>query len=116
METAGRGGSSNRQGVRARLARSLAKLSESIGPTRRSFQKLESFVVAAALEKMGKPWRDRPGKRFGQLLDAIGDFAQAFDVLFWLTATFFVCNNFASLAQGRGELAFGACHEQERKL
>ncbi len=37
-------------------------------------------------------------------------------MLFWLTATFFVCNNFASLAQGRGELAFSACHEKERKL
>jgi CheY-like chemotaxis protein len=65
---------------------------------------------------MSEPWRDRSRKRFGQMLDAIGDFAQAFDVLFRLTATFFVCNNFASLAQGRGELAFGACHEKERKL
>ena len=65
---------------------------------------------------MSKPWLDRSGKRFGQLFDAIGDFAQAFNVLFWLTATFFVCNNFASLAQGRGELAFSACHEKERKL
>jgi DNA-binding NarL/FixJ family response regulator len=37
-------------------------------------------------------------------------------VLFWLMATFFVCNYLASLAQGRDELAFGACHKKEGKL
>jgi len=50
------------------------------------------------------------------LLDAIGNFAQALDVPLWLAATFFVCNNFPSLAQGRSEVAFRACHEEERKL
>ena len=65
---------------------------------------------------MSKPWRDWWRKRLGQFVDPIGHFAQAFDVLLRLTATFFVCNNFASAAQGRGELTFGPGHEKERKL
>ena len=65
---------------------------------------------------MGKLWGKRSRKRLGQLLNAIGDFAQALEVLFWLAATFVVHNYFASLAQGRDELAFGACHQKERKL
>ena len=84
-----------------------------IGPT---FQELEGFVVASAVEEVGQARRDGLGEGCYQRFNMLGNFAQTLHVLLRVAPALFVRNNFQPFSQCLGQFAFRFRHQFEKKL